>query len=363
MVAAHPQQRVSDLLAQHAQRIASLAKALRDEPGFEPSRHDDIWLLRYCLSYPDTASASRAAARGLSWRLKNQQDGVTRRVMALPIDAWPGYLECVPYLGLHVFMAEDAALLVALLVLRRCQFREMAAKVPTQTIIAFLTHLKEYTFAVTDAATRRSGVLHKTLRINLCAGISREIVSPYLWMATARANSGSATAFPQLLHAELHADPPPLLQLLFNRLVKPLLPPKTVEKMALVSTGADGDASAVVGGLLGEANVPDVLGGRLLLGSGLLSGSLREQDEARSAEAGAASPPCEPAPPSRPPYTDALVQHHEPPPSAGPVHSSPGQSGSARLLLGLGAAVALAVATAVFAPRDGGGVARGSFAR
>ena len=31
--------------------------------------------------------------------------------------------------------------------------------------------------------------------------------------------------------------------------------------MALVSTGADGDASAVVGGLLGEANVPDVLGG------------------------------------------------------------------------------------------------------
>lgn len=36
-------------------------------------------------------------------------------------------------------------------------------------------------------------------------------------MATARANSGSATAFPQLLHAELHADPPPLLQLLFNR--------------------------------------------------------------------------------------------------------------------------------------------------
>ena len=142
MVAAHPQQRVSDLLTQHAQRIASLAKALRDEPGFEPSRHDDIWLLRYCLSYPDTASASRAAARGLSWRLKNQQDGVTRRVMALPIDAWPGYLECVPYLGLHVFMAEDAALLVALLVLRRCQFREMAAKVPTQTIIAFLTHLK-----------------------------------------------------------------------------------------------------------------------------------------------------------------------------------------------------------------------------
>jgi len=161
-IAPAPRLVVTELLRERADEVERLRAALRGARGFDEARHDELWLLRYTLSYPaGTAAAASAARRGLQWRIDNRMDDLSSTLSRLPIESWPGYAECRPFFAIQFYAVDSAALLVCVLNLSGCAFRELATRVPMGVILQFWRSLKEYSSLVVDEATRRTGVVYK----------------------------------------------------------------------------------------------------------------------------------------------------------------------------------------------------------
>jgi hypothetical protein len=66
---------VAKLIVEHAKSIAELRSAIQDDPLYEPTKHDDLWLLRFLLSHKGKVpKAATACLHTLLFRQIHQLD-------------------------------------------------------------------------------------------------------------------------------------------------------------------------------------------------------------------------------------------------------------------------------------------------
>ena len=77
---AHGRPLVTDLLLQHERQILELRSLVCSSEYYEPSRNDDLWLVRFLLSHSSkggVASAAQSALATLAWRHEHRMDDDT----------------------------------------------------------------------------------------------------------------------------------------------------------------------------------------------------------------------------------------------------------------------------------------------
>ena len=75
---------VRDLLAQHASAVEAVREPLSADPLYRPELHDDLWILRFCLSHKKVSDALAAARGALLYRHKHNLDAEDVRLRRWP---------------------------------------------------------------------------------------------------------------------------------------------------------------------------------------------------------------------------------------------------------------------------------------
>jgi hypothetical protein len=63
-----------DVIAAHRTKIDQVAADLATDPLFRPSKHDDLWIVRFLLSHKNVKSATKAAHSTLQFRAQHKLD-------------------------------------------------------------------------------------------------------------------------------------------------------------------------------------------------------------------------------------------------------------------------------------------------
>ena len=82
-------------LAEHASNLSALRALVSVDPHYNPSLHDDLWLLRFLLSHlrkaNGVAAAARAARTTLAWRADNGMDALNEELQRTVVLEHPNF--------------------------------------------------------------------------------------------------------------------------------------------------------------------------------------------------------------------------------------------------------------------------------
>ena len=248
---------LADLLSTHAPAIA----ALRADLGADlPDCYDDIWLLRYALSYPAAPERAAALRKGIAWRAKNA---------ALLADAAAGR----PPPGDALISASQVAAFHGatkrgdpLFVVRSglCQPVELMKACSVEEFTAWLMYWREVGFLACDRETRTRGRLVKQLTLIDLKDSPITVYDKKYFTALGESSNVSEYVYPQLLRRSILMHPPSFFSAIFA-FIKPFMSAKSLEKTTLCpglsaarpSFAACPFASALFDG----AELPTFLGG------------------------------------------------------------------------------------------------------
>lgn len=220
---------LAELFTAFASDIAALRAKLGDAlPASQPGDDwDDLWLLRYCLSFKTLADRAAAVQKCLAYRAKHKTMlELCRRGEFLPNH---DDFERLCVSGYHSTGASDGG---ALYVVRTGLSApgSVMQKYGKEAVLVWLMYLKEQAFLICDAATRKAGKLVKMHSLVDFAGSQLHKVD-FTYMRTIGDSSRiSEYAYPKLLHHTVLLRPPGWFSAVFS-LVKRLLPAKSVSKI------------------------------------------------------------------------------------------------------------------------------------
>lgn len=246
---------VDQLLATHAASIT----ALRAELGAGlPAYYDDLWLLRYVLSFP-VPERTDALRKGVAWRASNA---------GMLADAAAGR----PPPGSSVISASQVAAFHGatrrgdpLFIVRSslCQPAELMKVCSVEDFTRWLMYWREVGFLMCDRETRARGFLVKQITLidmkDAPAAFDRKHFT-----ALGESSKVSEFVYPQLLRRSILMHPPAFFNAIFA-LVKPFMSAKALEKTTLcpgLSAARPAFAACPFASALFEgAELPTFLGG------------------------------------------------------------------------------------------------------
>lgn len=268
-----PPQSIDALLAEHAAAIAALRAALGAEL---PAHWDDLFLLRYVLSF---AEAERAAAvrKALAWRAAHAALLAGAAAGAPP----PHGAQLSPFqaAGLHGATSQGDSLFVV-----RAGLSDVpgmvAAGVTTEMFVEWTIHFREICFLAADRETRARRRLVKSISLVDMRSASMGFTSRFA-SAIGESSKLSEFLYPQLLRRTVLFNPPSFFSVLFA-IVKPLLPAKSLEKTAVCpgSLSKPSASACPFAAALFDVNaLPTFLGGacRCTANGGCVAGRPNEQ--------------------------------------------------------------------------------------
>lgn len=156
---------VRDLIQQHETRIREIGSKIQSDPYYDPSKHDDLWILRFALTHKTNKKAAECAIRFMHYRQERNLDETDIR------DQVPGR-DCPVKSVRRFFEALDDDALVAthpdplrgvLVVMHIAGFHQSKiSEISEEDWPA--GHLLEWMFQIMDSVTRRTGRLTKAIR-------------------------------------------------------------------------------------------------------------------------------------------------------------------------------------------------------
>lgn len=161
---------VQDLLAKHREKIDEVKSSLKEEPLYDPSKHDDLWICRFLLSQKKPKKALKAAVYTLNFRKEHNLDDEDIRYVGAetddckcePVKRYISHAEkdfaqaCVPdsRLGVIVFLRMAAL-----------DQHALVKNVSKDDWIPAFCYLNEWCFQWCDYLTRTTGRLTKFIRV------------------------------------------------------------------------------------------------------------------------------------------------------------------------------------------------------
>ena len=220
---------LAELFTTLAPDIAALRAKLGDAlPASQPGDDwDDLWLLRYCLSFKTLPDRAAAVQKCLAYRAKHK----TMLELCSRGEFLPNHEDferlCVS--GYHVTGASDGGPLYVVRTGLSAPGSVMQ-RYGKAAVLLWLMYLKEQAFRTCDAATRKAGRLVKMHSLVDFAGSQLHKVD-FTYMRTIGESSRiSEYAYPKLVHHTVLLRPPAWFSAVFS-LVKRVLPAKSVSKI------------------------------------------------------------------------------------------------------------------------------------
>ncbi|CAK0889397.1 unnamed protein product, partial [Prorocentrum cordatum] len=208
MAAALEPRRLADAQARHAQEVEELRGRLAAAcPGREP---DDLFLLRYVLSYEGGGpGAAAAAARAIAWREKHRglvaaAQACTDELASEPLKEWISleHLRVIDSCLVARFAGQTSTpqgFPLYVIHSGRCRLRKLMDTVDIKSVALWLTWRNEIGYWRCDAATRRSGLLMKQVVVMSMEGALMSGQDPRFFVSYGKSSKRSEYLHPQLL--------------------------------------------------------------------------------------------------------------------------------------------------------------------
>mmetsp|Transcript_39672 Transcript_39672/g.109282 ORF Transcript_39672/g.109282 Transcript_39672/m.109282 type:complete len:318 (+) Transcript_39672:53-1006(+) len=225
---------IKDLLVEHRAAIDVLKKSL-SKSGNLAAADDDIFLLRYVLSFPDPAAAEEAVLKAKRYRREHAGlfasaakgevlPCITKFDGKLPVGVWEHRTD----LGQVVYIVRTGF----------CDSNVVLDEADQKDILDNTMYHKEVIFLELDRMTRKTGVLLKCFTVLDFENVTMFGRPP---PGTTEASAISGYLYPQMAAKTIMINMPWFFGTLFS-IVKPLLPAKVLEKIAMCP--AKGTSSA-----------------------------------------------------------------------------------------------------------------------
>jgi len=242
---------VKDLLAENSSAIATVKKAARTHPLYEPSRYDDIWILRFVLSHKrDTDAASHAAIATMEFRKEHNLNEKDLRGLIKHFDGAPfttaGY--GLPYSDKMDLCAGENAVVFAMpdknrgliqyIFLSKMDMNKINETMTHDDLKKEMMYTNESLYQVLDGITRKTGRLTKIIKFVDFDGMSlKRMNRGYLSMDAAVAKE-LENFFPQILGGLLVVHAPKWINGIW-KFVRPLMPKRVVEKVDFLPSNSE----------------------------------------------------------------------------------------------------------------------------
>ena len=253
---------VSELLRTHAAAIEAMRTALAEDPLYEPARHDGLWLLRFLLSHNhEPERAAKVARSVLEWRRDRAMDEIATVVTTTAQAGWPHFKTIQPHLPQYLYQPDAAG--SAFMVMRAADldFKAMMAAVTIEQYTEFVLHSIEWNFRRMDAVTRRTGKITKIYRLIDAGGLGRRHAHFAYLRAAGQIMKPLENAFPQLLGALYLFNLPKTGEWLWERVIRPIMPRRIIEKSDVVNPRDKPRDAAKVRRCIALHHLPQFLGG------------------------------------------------------------------------------------------------------
>lgn len=234
---------LKDLLVENSSAIATVKNAVQSNPLYEPSRYDDIWILRFVLSHKkDTDASSRAAIATMEFRKEHNLNEKDLRGLIKHFDGAPfataGYglpygdkIDiCAKGDGVVFAMPDENRDVMQYIFLSKMDMHKITETMTRDDMFSLLIYVKEALHQVLDGITRKTGRLTKLVKFVDFDGMSLKRMSRGYLSMDASVNKELEDFYPQMLAGLLVVHAPKWINGIW-KFARPLMPKRVVEKV------------------------------------------------------------------------------------------------------------------------------------
>mmetsp|Transcript_1573 Transcript_1573/g.2249 ORF Transcript_1573/g.2249 Transcript_1573/m.2249 type:complete len:303 (-) Transcript_1573:189-1097(-) len=261
---------ISDLLEEHTSAIKAVCDQIQDDPLYDKSRYDDIWILRFILSHKKSIKdASQAAQKTMQFRhdKKLNELGDIRHTIPNNLNKCEGehffhfHRKYFQYCKsndaiMHTLPNKDRGN-VTYITPSKVDLKTIADELSDEDLLNVHLYTNEAIYQILDEVTRRTGRLTKFLKVTDLSGISFDKISRKYIKKDTAAVKIIEDHYPQLLGAVLLVNPPSWIGKIF-KIFRPLLPRRVQQKINVVSPK---DVKPFLR-FVSEENLPEKYGGK-----------------------------------------------------------------------------------------------------
>ncbi|CAJ1956377.1 unnamed protein product [Cylindrotheca closterium] len=268
---------VIDLIQEHADTIEKVRLGLQEDPLFDKTKHDDLWILRFVLSHKSKMKRCvQAAKTTLEFREKYKLDGIDLRHFEPPHfeskDLAIGGSPSVAHSTSLRFPKGALTLTIPNRQLGTVSFMQFAeiAKGDLQAAKTLsdvdwnapFIAMSEWSFQWLDYITRTTGRLTKNVRFLNFQGVSFSAINN----RKAGSRDGKIMGemedvYPQLLHAIYIYEAPHWIHVIWS-MVRRIMPKRVVEKIDVVEPKTNADELKKILRFVDLKTLPQSLGGK-----------------------------------------------------------------------------------------------------
>lgn len=235
-----------DLIEKHHEEISAITIKLKDDPLFNPTIHDDLWVLRFYLSHKNVNSAVKAAKRTLQFRKDFMLDEFNdiRYQWPMPNNSENLPLPPRPQQKFHdcwadasdsfsAVMPDPNRGVIAYIQMSGMDQHKLMKTMDEESMLHQTIFYNEWLFQVHDEVTRRTGRLTKHLKVVDIQGMTMKNVDRSFMKRDSRIKKKLQDFYPQLLGSALFVNSPAAIQTVWH-MFAPLFPKRITNKISAV---------------------------------------------------------------------------------------------------------------------------------
>lgn len=251
---------VPKLLLEYDQKLSKVRTALQEDAHYNEELHDDLWILRFCLSHARSRDAIKAAITAMKFREKHGLDKMNLRHATPPHETH--YCK-VRYDGnLYIRVPDPRRGPILLLDISTANPNDINELSEEEWYNGFLYNL-EYTFQWCDFITRTTGRLTKGIR---CADLSSpptdilHKLNPTGRKRDARIVSDTQNVYPQMTEYLIGCNPSYWMYGVY-KIMTMIFPKKVVKKVRIVKPQTNKEDLDILLRFVTREHLPKAYGG------------------------------------------------------------------------------------------------------
>ena len=215
--ALYKREKIADLLAEHSDEVEKLRDSVKEMLPSEPVdgvAFDNIFLLRYILSFKTAEQAVKPCRETLEWRVQNAD--ILHRLTSEGIDGIPNASTFLKFQTVGDITTKFQGWTTYVVRTAHSDLPSLMGAMSIQEVSDYLTFSKELQWRECDILTRETGILVKNISIIDMNGFSFFGADRRFFKALGNSSKLSANVFPQLLGATICVNAPSFIHLLIN---------------------------------------------------------------------------------------------------------------------------------------------------
>lgn len=257
---------VKDLISKHKKNIEKVRAVVSEDALYDEAKHDDLWILRFCLSQKKSKNAIKAALHTMQFRREyNLDENDIRDVPPYKVTEGPLYKYWTTRFPKDAMISAVPDKKRGVLEFIRFSAIDQQTAVENLTYedhwMAGYVYATEWAFQWLDYTTRTTGRLTKTTRLLDLSGIGLQHTNMQATHRDGKAMAVMEDCYPQTLGSLLLCEAPTWLQVPW-KIARPLLPKRVLSKIDFANPKRSEKERARLYQFISEEDLPVYFGGK-----------------------------------------------------------------------------------------------------